>query len=415
MALSMHYASRQLLVENRLPRSKTGTSQPSKANHNLTRRNATPMRKVPLWRAGIDRTVSTSHNNEGNSTSNTEESRFLPSEGGQGRKTVSLDSGIKLISVGQSTTETATGDAVNIAVKNQNWLQSVLPDGLWPYAQLARIDKPVGSWVLAWPSFWSLCLATPGGVPDLKIVSLLGLWAIAMRGAACTVNDMLDRDIDAQVERTRSRPFPAGTVNLFQGMSFLGLQFLLGIWILTPLSPTSQLIGAAFAPLACIYPLMKRVTYWPQAFLGVFFSFGIPLGWAAVNDNFGLSTILPLFGSNILFSIVVDTIYAHQDKEFDREIGVKSTALLFGDKTTPILGVLGAICIGLLALTGYNCGLGWPLYAGVAAAAGHLGWQIFTVDLDDPEDCGTKFRSNQWYGAIVCGAILLGNMAASHP
>ncbi|CAM6125345.1 unnamed protein product [Calypogeia fissa] len=293
------------------------------------------------------------------------------------------------------------------------WIQTVIPEYLRPYAQLARLDKPIGTWLLAWPCFWSICLAAPSGsLPDLEILGWFGLGAILLRGAGCTVNDLLDSDIDGKVKRTQQRPIASGVLTSFQGLSFLGFQLLLGLGVLLQLNDFSKLLGASSLLLVGTYPLMKRWTYWPQAYLGLTFNWGALLGWAAVHGNLDLSSVLPLYASGVCWTLVYDTIYAHQDKEDDVKVGVKSTALRFGNETRTWLTGFSTGCVTFLTLAGYNCGLGWPFYAGMVATAGHLAWQVSTVDIQNRVDCNSKFVSNKWFGAIVCSSIVFGKLAA---
>ncbi|KAL3679344.1 hypothetical protein R1sor_022300 [Riccia sorocarpa] len=293
------------------------------------------------------------------------------------------------------------------------WIKKLLPTSLQSFAHLARLDRPIGTWLLAWPCFWSISLAAPaGGLPDMKLITLFGVGAILLRGAGCTVNDLLDSDIDRKVERTRQRPLASNELTTFQGISFLGCQLLLGLGVLLQLNNFSRVLGASSLLLVGTYPLMKRWTYWPQAFLGLTFNWGALLGWAAVHGDLDLSVVLPLYASGISWTLVYDTIYAHQDKEDDVKVGVKSTALRFGDNTRTWLGGFSATCISGLTLAGINADLGWPFYAGIAASAGHLAWQVYTVDINDRADCNSKFVSNKWFGAIVCSAIVAGKMVA---
>ncbi|KAG6551280.1 hypothetical protein Mapa_007207 [Marchantia paleacea] len=296
-------------------------------------------------------------------------------------------------------------------VKETKWMQILLPKNLQPFAHLARLDRPIGTWLLAWPCFWSICLAAPAGsFPDLKMMSLFGLGAILLRGAGCTVNDLLDSDIDGKVERTRDRPLASGALTTFQGVGFLGCQLLLGLGVLLQLNDFSRILGASSLVLVGTYPLMKRWTFWPQAFLGLTFNWGALLGWAAVHGGLDLSVILPLYASGVSWTLVYDTIYAHQDKEDDLKVGVLSTALRFGDHTKTWLAGFSAVCVSGLALAGFSADLGWPFYAGVIASAGHLAWQVSSVDIHSRADCNSKFVSNKWFGAIVCSAIVAGKL-----
>lgn len=293
-----------------------------------------------------------------------------------------------------------------------SWIDLYLPKQARPYAHLARLDKPIGTWLLAWPCMWSITLAAnPGSLPDLKMLMLFGSGALLLRGAGCTVNDLLDRDIDVMVERTKSRPIASGLLTPFQGLSFLGFQLLLGLGILLQLNNYSRILGASSLLLVFSYPLMKRFTFWPQAYLGLTFNWGALLGWAAVRGSLDPYIVLPLYFSGVFWTLVYDTIYAHQDKEDDVKVGVRSTALRFGDLSKEWISGFGIACISSLALCGYNADIGWPYYAFLTAASGHIVWQILTVDLSCRADCNRKFVSNKWFGALVFGGILFGKLA----
>ncbi|KAI4379844.1 hypothetical protein MLD38_006089 [Melastoma candidum] len=293
------------------------------------------------------------------------------------------------------------------------WIDVHLPRSARPYARLARLDKPIGTWLLAWPCFWSITLAaSPGALPDVKLLTLFGCGALLLRGAGCTINDLLDRDIDLQVERTRSRPIASGLLSPSQGICFLGMQLLLGLGILLQLNNYSQILGASSLLLVFSYPLMKRFTFWPQAYLGLTFNWGALLGWSAVKGSLDLPVVLPLYFSGVFWTLVYDTIYAHQDKEDDLKVGVKSTALRFGDMSKEWFSGFGVVCISSLALCGYNADIGWPYYAFLTAASGQLAWQIATVNLASHTDCCNKFVSNKWFGALIFGGILFGRLAA---
>lgn len=298
-------------------------------------------------------------------------------------------------------------------VQDLSWIDLYLPKQARPYARLARLDKPIGTWLLAWPCMWSITLAAnPGHFPDIKMLALFGTGALLLRGAGCTINDLLDQDIDPKVERTKLRPIASGILTPFQGLSFLGFQLLLGLGILLQLNNYSRILGASSLLLVFSYPLMKRLTFWPQAYLGLTFNWGALLGWSAVRGNLDPAIVFPLYISGVCWTLVYDTIYAHQDKEDDLKVGVKSTALRFGDSTKEWLSGFGIACISSLALSGFNADLGWPYYVALMAASGHLTWQIWTVDLSCRADCNRKFVSNKWFGAILFGGILLGKLSS---
>nr|GFB39022.1 4-hydroxybenzoate polyprenyltransferase, mitochondrial-like [Tanacetum cinerariifolium] len=276
--------------------------------------------------------------------------------------------------------------------KVSGWIDLYLPKIMRPYAHLARLDKPIGTWLLAWPCFWSITLAAPPGhLPDFKMMALFGCGSLLLRGAGCTINDLLDRDIDTKVERTKSRPIASGALTPFQGVSFLGAQLLLGLGILLQLNDYSRVLGASSLLLVFSYPLMKRITFWPQAFLGLTFNWGALLGWSAVRGTLDPAVVLPLYLSGVSWTLVYDTIYAHQDKQDDKIVGVKSTALRFGDSTKYWVTGFGISCITSLALSGFYANLGLPYYVFLAAASGQLAWQIWTVDINSGADCSRKF------------------------
>lgn len=294
-----------------------------------------------------------------------------------------------------------------------SWIDLYLPEGARPYAKLARLDKPIGTWLLAWPCMWSITLAAPpGNLPDFKMLVLFGCGALLLRGAGCTINDLLDRDIDIKVDRTKLRPVASGVLTPFQGISFLGLQLLLGLGILLQLNNYSRILGASSLLLVFSYPLMKRFTFWPQAFLGLTFNWGALLGWSAVRGSLDPAIVFPLYISGVFWTLVYDTIYAHQDKEDDLKVGVKSTALRFGDSTKEWLTGFSAASITSLAVSGFNADLGWPYYASLAAASGHFAWQIYAVDLSNRANCNRKFNSNKWFGALIFSGILFGRLSS---
>ncbi|XP_021730901.1 4-hydroxybenzoate polyprenyltransferase, mitochondrial-like [Chenopodium quinoa] len=294
-----------------------------------------------------------------------------------------------------------------------SWVDLYLPHSAQPYAKLARLDKPIGTWLLAWPCMWSITMAAePGSLPDFKMLALFGCGAFLLRGAGCTINDLLDQDIDVKVERTKVRPIASGLLTPFQGISFLGVQLLLGLGILLQLNNYSRILGASSLLLVFSYPLMKRMTFWPQAYLGLTFNWGALLGWSAVRGSLDPFVVLPLYLSGVCWTLVYDTIYAHQDKEDDLKVGVKSTALRFGDLTKEWVTGFGIISICSLALSGYNAHLGWPYFACLAAASGQMTWQIYTVDLSSRADCNRKFVSNKWFGALIFSGILFGRLAS---
>jgi 4-hydroxybenzoate polyprenyltransferase len=291
-----------------------------------------------------------------------------------------------------------------------DWIDRNVPAGWRPYARLARLDRPIGTWLLLFPCWWSIALASePGHWPDLWLMILFGIGALVMRGAGCTVNDMVDRDIDAQVARTATRPLASGRLTLTQAFAFLGLQLAIGLVILLQLSAAAIWLGIASLILVALYPFMKRITWWPQAFLGLTFNWGALMGWAAARDEVASPALL-LYAAGFFWTLSYDTIYAHQDKEDDTLIGVKSTALRLGKDTRPWLLGFDAAMLVLLVLAGAQAGLSWIYYLALLALAAHLKWQQADVDLDDPKDCLAKFRSNRVIGWILLAGIVLGRL-----
>ncbi|EDO49608.1 predicted protein, partial [Nematostella vectensis] len=285
------------------------------------------------------------------------------------------------------------------------------PKAVQPYLKLARFDKPIGTWLLYLPCTWSIAMAAPPGVfPDVKMMALFGLGAVIMRGAGCTINDMWDSDYDKKVSRTISRPLAAGHINHFQALVFLGAQLSAGLAVLLSLNVYSIFLGAASVGLVIVYPLMKRITYWPQLFLGLTFNYGALLGWSAIQGSCDWSVCLPLYLAGVPWTLVYDTIYSFQDRDDDRAIGVKSTALLLGDKTKYWLLAFGAIMMTNMTIAGMACDQTWPYYTSLALAAAHLTWQIKTVNLSNTEDCFEKFKSNKWLGLLILTGIIGGGL-----
>ncbi|WP_420335867.1 4-hydroxybenzoate octaprenyltransferase [Roseibium sp.] len=293
------------------------------------------------------------------------------------------------------------------AVK-QHWVDTKLPAGMRPYARLARWERPIGWWLLLWPCWWSAALAAVAAgnaIPNVWHLVLFFVGAVAMRGAGCTYNDIVDVDIDAKVERTRSRPIPAGQVTKTQAKIFLIAQALLGFIVLIQFNMFSIALGIASLVPVAIYPFMKRVTDWPQLFLGFAFSWGALMGWAAEFGSLALTPLLLYFGG-ICWTIGYDTIYAHQDKEDDALVGVRSTARLFGSHTKPALIVLYALATVLFGLAAAFADAGPAAFAGILAGAVHLMWQVIVLDIDDGDQCLKLFRSNSTYGWIVFGGFV---------
>eukprot|EP00873_Tetraselmis_striata_P023849 jgi/Tetstr1/444113/TSEL_032012.t1 len=311
-------------------------------------------------------------------------------------------------SVSTRTSEPADGDGDSVVPRPRvTWADRHAPTAVLPYIKLMRADSPIGTYLLAMPCLWSIALAgEPGALPDLYNMGLFSVGAFLLRSAGCTVNDLWDRELDAKVERTKQRPLASGAITPAAAVGALGLQLLLGLGILLQLNDYSRLLGASSLLLVGSYPLMKRVTYWPQAFLGLTINWGAMLGYAAVQGHCDWPLVLPLYAAGITWTLVYDTIYAHQDKQDDVHAGVKSTALLFGQHTKGVLAGFATLSTASLAACGAAAGAGTPFYCGVAAVAAHYAWQLGTVDLDDRADCMAKFVSNKWLGLAMTGGIV---------
>src|SRR5215470_19029742 len=263
-----------------------------------------------------------------------------------------------------------------------NWVDGLAPAWSRPYLRLARLDRPIGWWLLLLPCWWSTALAADASRawPDPLKLLLFMIGAIAMRGAGCTWNDLVDRDLDAKVERTRSRPIPSGQVSITGAWVFLVLQALVGLAVLLTFNRFAIMVGVASLVTVVIYPFMKRITYWPQIFLGLAFSWGALMGWAAYFGRLDWPAVVLYLGS-IAWVIGYDTIYAHQDREDDALVGLKSTALLFGERTKPMLAAFFALAVVLIGIAGFGAGARLAFALGLAAFAAHLAWQVRRLDI----------------------------------
>ncbi len=296
-----------------------------------------------------------------------------------------------------------------VADSTGNWVDTAAPAWLKPYLRLARLDRPIGSWLLLLPCWWSAGLAAIAAgrpYPDPWHCLLFFVGAFAMRGAGCTWNDNVDRDLDAKVERTRSRPIPAGQVTARQAFAFLVLQALVGLAVLLQFNPFTILVGILSLATVAIYPFLKRVTHWPQIGLGLAFSWGALMGWPAVFGRLDLAALV-LYAGSIAWVIAYDTIYAHQDREDDALIGIKSTAILFDDRTKPMLALFFALAVMLIGLAGWLAGAGLIFAIGLAAFAAHLAWQVQRLDIADPGLCLRLFKSNRDAGLILFAGMIL--------
>ncbi|SNX83458.1 related to COQ2 -para-hydroxybenzoate--polyprenyltransferase [Melanopsichium pennsylvanicum] len=411
------------------PKTKKITESERRRHYSTTARRLSPRADVGLF-FGVRRFSSSSS--------------FL-TEVGKGGKPIGLSAEI-------SEADRAIDDATAMAQAKKSF-------SFQPYLALSRFDKPIGTWLLYWPCVWSIVLASHtlglSYTVPLFYTVLFGVGAIVMRGAGCTINDMWDAKMDRMVERTKKRPLAAGDITQFQALCFLGVQLSAGLAVLVNLNLYSILLGASSLGVVVLYPLMKRVTYWPQLVLGLAFNWGAMLGWSAVAGAVNWSVVLPLYAGSMFWTLVYDTIYAHQDKTDDVHAGVKSTALLFGDKTKPVLSAFSAGTIGFFTYSASQAippGVGAAseateclapvrdastcvgdfilspsrletiasaspmldslahhhpfLCVALAGAASHLAWQIRTVKLDDRPECWRKFCSNTTFGWIVASGLI---------
>ncbi|HXB78511.1 MAG TPA: 4-hydroxybenzoate octaprenyltransferase [Bradyrhizobium sp.] len=299
--------------------------------------------------------------------------------------------------------------AARVADATGNWVDTLAPPWSRPYLRLARLDRPIGSWLLLLPCWWSAALAALVA-HDLSrlpiVIALFFVGAFTMRGAGCTWNDITDRDLDAMVERTRSRPIPAGQVSVPQAFAFLVVQALIGLAVLLQFNRFAVATGIASLAIVAVYPFMKRITWWPQVVLGLAFSWGALMGFAVILGRID-GAALALYAGSIAWVIGYDTIYAHQDAEDDALIGVKSTARLFGKRTHQALIAFYAVAVALIGCAIALAGGGLPAWLGLVAFAAHLAWQIVRLKIDNPALCLRVFKSNRDAGLLLFAGLLV--------
>jgi 4-hydroxybenzoate polyprenyltransferase len=284
-----------------------------------------------------------------------------------------------------------------------------LPATWRPYALLMRLDRPIGSWLLFLPGLWAFAMVAPSWGRGLWLTALFGLGAVLMRGAGCVVNDLWDRDLDRQVERTAGRPLASGAVRPRQALAFLVGLLAVSCVILLMLPPAAILLGVlSLVPIA-LYPLAKRVTDFPQAMLGLVFSWAAPTGYAAATGGLDAAAFA-LWAAGFCWILGYDTIYAHQDREDDALVGIRSTALRFGERTGAFLVGCYAATIALLALAGLLAGLSWLVVPALLLPAGLLARQVLLLDIRDPALCLTLFKANREVGLAVALAFLIGRL-----
>jgi 4-hydroxybenzoate polyprenyltransferase len=282
-----------------------------------------------------------------------------------------------------------------------------LPNSWRPYALLARLDRPIGAWLLFLPGLWGILLARPAPLAALRLVALFAAGSVVMRAAGCVVNDLWDRDIDRRVARTAGRPLASGALRPRHALLFLAALLAAGLAVLLQLPPLAQAMGAGSLVLVGLYPLAKRVTWWPQFVMGVTFGFGAPLGYVAAAGRID-GACAALYAAAILWDLGFDTIYAHQDREDDALAGVKSTARLFGEHTRPFLAGCYVAALLALAAAGWLAGLGLWFWPALVVPTGLLAWQVAALDIHDPAGCLRLFRLNRETGLAVAAVILAG-------
>ena len=284
------------------------------------------------------------------------------------------------------------------------------PEAIRPYLRLMRLDGPIGTWLLFWPCAFGLILGAIAnerqfaGWHDLYLLVLFGIGSVVMRGAGCTYNDIVDRDVDARVARTRGRPIPSGAVSVRNAWLLLAGQCLIGMTILLQFNTFAIVLGASSLLLVAAYPFMKRITWWPQAWLGLTFNWGALLGFAAQTGSIDVADAM-LYAGLFFWTLGYDTIYALQDKDDDELIGVKSTALLFGARARDWIMGFYAAAFALILAAGFAEHAGWPFAFVMLAAGAHLMWQVHSLAIDDPERCLRLFRANRDTGALIAFAF----------
>src|SRR6201999_658290 len=302
-----------------------------------------------------------------------------------------------------------SGASAGVADATGNWVDTHAPPWSRPYLRLARFDRPIGSWLLLMPCWGAAALAArvARDLSQLPLqIVLFFIGAFVMRGAGCTWNDITDRDLDAKVERTRSRPIPAGQVGVRQALAFLVALALIGLAVLLQFNRFAVATGIASLAIVAIYPFMKRITWWPQTVLGLAFSWGALMGFAVLLGRIDAAAVW-LYAGSIAWVIGYDTIYAHQDAEDDALVGVKSTARLFAEKTHLALAIFYALAVILIGVALQLAGARLAAWIGLIAFAAHLAWQIVRLDISDPALCLRIFKSNRDAGLLLFAGLLI--------
>jgi 4-hydroxybenzoate polyprenyltransferase len=286
----------------------------------------------------------------------------------------------------------------------------LVPGWAVPYMRLARFDRLIGAWILVFPCWWSLVLASPGLIDGARLVELalaFAAGAVVMRGAGCVINDIIDRDVDARVARTAARPVASGAISVPRALIFLTLLLLTGLAIVSLFNLFTMALAISSLVLVVIYPFMKRVTYWPQAWLGLTMTFGALLGWAAVRGSLDWPAGL-IYAGAFFWTLGYDTIYAYADRADDIKAGIKTLSLKLGDRPKPWFTLFYTVAAALFGAAGYTAHLGWLFWPILGVVYVHMLWQAWAVDLEDPDDCLAKFRAVRTFGWLLLLAILAG-------
>lgn len=296
-------------------------------------------------------------------------------------------------------------------IQATHMIYRLTPQKIWPYLSLMRLDRPIGTWLLLLPAWWAMAMEI-GGLTNIQPLylyyfCLFAIGAIVMRGAGCVINDLWDRDIDKCVERTKNRPIASGQVSIKQAIIFLCGLMVIGLLILIQLPKFAIILGLISLVPVILYPLAKRVTWYPQAVLGLTFNFGALIGAAAIHNDLSLAAML-LYIAGFFWTLGYDTIYAHQDIADDGIIGVKSTALKFGSKSPLFVLSFYLIFMGLIYATGFLTGAKILFFIFWMVACLHILWQIKLWDIANPIDCLLRFRNNRNTGLIIFMAYLCG-------
>ena len=300
---------------------------------------------------------------------------------------------------------------INLPDSSFNLIIKYLPAGFRPYIKLSRLDRPIGIWLLMWPAWWSvsLSLSLENEVKGILLYVLFFLGAVVMRGAGCTFNDLIDMKLDSKVLRTASRPLPSGEISIKNAIIWFLLQSLIGFLVLLQFNLLTISVGLLSLILIGIYPFMKRITWWPQLFLGLAFNYGIIIGWVEINNNISYLCII-LYIAGIFWTLGYDTIYALMDMDDDKDAGIKSSAIYIGKKKMKIyLSFFYALTITLLLLCAALANVRWFFWPMLAISSSQLIWQVLTLKAYSKNDCLSKFKSNNFFGCAIFLCFLIGN------